>query len=69
MTLVSIGEALAYSQYSYEHIFHLVRTGRIKGRKSGNIWLVDLESLKEYEVRMKELGPQKFDPTRDDPSI
>jgi hypothetical protein len=68
-TWVTAGEAAVQSVYSQEHIAHLARTGKIKSRKSGAIWLVDLESLKDYESRMKELGPQKFDPTRADSSI
>jgi hypothetical protein len=68
-TWISVGEAVAQSIYSHEHIYHLARTGKIKSRKSGSIWLVELESLKEYEFRMKELGPQKFDPTRDNTPI
>jgi hypothetical protein len=67
--LVAIAEAAQNSEYSHEHIKYLVRSGRIKGRKSGTLWLVDLESLKAYEARMKELGPQKFDPTRDNTPI
>ena len=66
---VTIGEAKTHSEYSHDHIKWLVRNGKVEGRKSGSLWLVNLESLKEYEARMKELGPQKFDPTRDDSSI
>jgi hypothetical protein len=61
---VSISEAAAESVYSHDHIKYLVRAGKIDGRKSGSVWLVSLESLRAYEKRMLELGPQKFDPTR-----
>jgi hypothetical protein len=61
---VTIAEATTHSEYSHDHIKRLVRDGKIEGRKSGTLWLVALESLKAYEVRMKELGPQKHDPTR-----
>jgi hypothetical protein len=66
VNLVTIAEAKVYSSYSHEHLTWLVRTGKVKGRKSGNIWLIDLDDLKVYETRMAELGTKKFDPTRDD---
>jgi hypothetical protein len=54
--LVSIAEAKEHSSYTHEYITALVRKGKIKGRKSGNVWLVELESLQAYEVEMAELG-------------
>lgn len=63
---IAISEAAEQSIYSHDHIKLLVRTGKVEGRKSGGIWLVNLESLKAYEKKMTELGPQKFDPTRKD---
>ena len=62
ITWVSIAEAATHSSFSYAHISYLVRHQKINGRKSGNIWLVDLESLKEYENKMTELGTQKHKP-------
>ena len=59
---VSIAEASTQSSFSYPHISYLVRHAKINGRKSGNIWLVDLESLKEYERGMQELGSKKHSP-------
>jgi hypothetical protein len=67
VNLVTIAEATAHSEYSHVHIKHLVRSGKVAGRKSGSTWLVDLDSLKVYEALMRELGPQKYDPTRDTP--
>jgi hypothetical protein len=32
------------------------------GKKFGPIWTVDLESLKEYESRMDEIGTSKHRP-------
>ena len=60
--LVTIAEATQTSTYSHEHIKWLVRTGRISGRKSGSLWLVDLKSLKRYEEDMEKLGDKKFTP-------
>lgn len=60
--LVSISEAATQSIFSHQHIAHLLRAGKINGRKSGNVWLVDLDSLKSYEERMQALGLQKHTP-------
>ena len=64
ITWVSIAEAATQSSFSYAHISYLVRHQKINGRKSGNIWLVDLDSLKNYEAKMAELGKQKHKPKR-----
>ncbi len=58
--LVTIAEVK--SSYSHVHIVALLRKGKVKGRKSGSTWLVDPESLKEYEAKMEELGPSKHAP-------
>jgi hypothetical protein len=62
--LVLIDQAAKESEYNADHIRYLVRKAFIKGEKHGGIWLVDLESLKEYESRMKSVGTKKFDPTK-----
>lgn len=58
-TLVSTAEAAAQSPYTHEYVTALVRKGKIKGRKAGGIWLVELESFQEHMQRMKELGTMK----------
>jgi hypothetical protein len=63
--LVTIAEAKLHSKFTHEHIAWLVRTNRVQGRKSGNIWLVSLSSLTEYEKRMDDLGSQKHNPNPD----
>jgi hypothetical protein len=62
--LITVTEAAPQSSYSHVHIVHLVRTQKIRGRKSGTVWLVDLDSLKEYEKKMEELGPAKHNPIK-----
>lgn len=57
--LISIREAAEQVNLSYPQIANLARNGKIKGRKSGHIWLIDLESLKEYMKEMAELGEKK----------
>lgn len=61
---VTISEAVTQSEYSHVHVAYLVRTGKVEGRKSGGVWLVNLDSLKAYEAKMKELGSLKHDPTQ-----
>ena len=62
--LVLVTEAAEHSQYSEPHIRLLVRSNKVKGKKQGGIWLVDLDDLKRYEQEMEEIGTKKFDPTK-----
>lgn len=59
---VSIREATEHSILSYQQISALARKGKIKARKTGSVWLIDLESLKEHEEEMERLGPKKHSP-------
>lgn len=62
--LVLIEQAVKESSYDRTYISYLARKGFIKGEKHGGTWLIDLESLKEYEKEMQEAGTKKFDPTK-----
>lgn len=64
--LVLIAEAVEHSSYTARHISLLLRQRRIKGKKVGRIWLVDLDDLKVYERAKDELGTKRFDPTKGD---
>jgi hypothetical protein len=57
-----IKEALQYTDYTAEHLRYLLTHTLITGKKIGGVWLVDLDSLKAYEQRMKEAGLSKFRP-------
>ena len=59
---VTVNEAAANPIYSHIHITTLLRKKKISGRKSGVMWLVDLDSLKDYEKKMQALGPHKHNP-------
>jgi hypothetical protein len=59
----TVGEASQQTPYTHQHLNWLARKGKITARKAGGAWLIDLESLREYERRMKELGNQKHSPT------
>lgn len=60
--MVSITEAKEHSSLSYKQIANLARKGQIRARKTGNIWLIDLDSLKEHELEMARLGSKKHSP-------
>ena len=60
--LISIREAAQNASISYQQISNLARAGRIRAKKSGNVWLVDPNSLKEYLKEMEELGNKKHTP-------
>jgi hypothetical protein len=60
--LVLIKQAVAHSEYSADHIRHLLSAGLIKGEKVGLVWLIDLDSLKQYEQAMKDAGLSKYRP-------
>jgi hypothetical protein len=62
--LVLIAEAAQGSSYTPIHIALLLRKGKVKGKKVGGTWLVDLDDLQRYEAEMNELGTKKHDPTK-----
>jgi hypothetical protein len=59
---VLIDQALKESSYDRNHIAYLARRGLIKGEKHGGVWLIDLDSLKEYEAKMQAEGVKKYGP-------
>lgn len=56
-----IDQAAKESEYDRNYIRYLARKQFIKGEKHGGTWLIDLESLKEYEQRMNEEGTKKLE--------
>jgi excisionase family DNA binding protein len=60
--VVTVTEAAKETALSHEHITALARKGKISARKAAGVWLIELESLKEYVQKMKELGTQKHSP-------
>ena len=62
--LVLVEQAAKESAYDKHYIRYLARKGFIKGEKHGAIWLVDLDSLKEYEAQAQEQGTKKYDPMK-----
>lgn len=62
--LVLVEQAAKESEYHPDHIRYLVRKKLIQGEKHGGIWLIDLDSLKEYEAAMNEQGAHKHTPAK-----
>jgi hypothetical protein len=56
---VLIHDAVNETSYSVTHIRTLLTRGTVQGKKSGGIWLIDLDDLKDYEKRMQTLGEKK----------
>lgn len=61
---VGTKEAAAITGYSEAWMRRLAKDGRIKARKVGRDWLLDLAELAAYQRRMSDLGTQKHDSTR-----
>lgn len=59
---IPISEALKHTKYSHMHVRYLIKHKLIAGKKFGNIWSVDLDSLLEYEKQMDEAGKSKHRP-------
>ena len=62
--LVLVEQAAKESAYDKHYIRYLARKGFINGEKHGAIWLVDLDSLKEYEAQAQAQGTKKYDPMK-----
>lgn len=60
--LIPIEEAAKHSKYTAIHIRYLIRKGIIAGKKISVIWVVDPDSLLDYEKRMDAMGKSKFRP-------
>lgn len=64
MDVLSVREASQVSGFSPQHLRRLLREGKILGRLSGGIWLVDEDSLKNYVSQPHPVGrPRQRDNT------
>ncbi len=61
MTTEEAAEELGYHP---ETIREMLRSGRLQGRKFGNVWWVDSASVDRFRVRIEQLGLNKNDPRR-----
>lgn len=53
-TALTVAETAALMQCSPRWVRYLAETGRITGRRSGRVWLLDAASVKQYRTRAKE---------------
>lgn len=58
MQEVSVSEAAQRFHYTPQHIRLLIRQGIVTGRRSGGVWLVEVESLAIYKARNPQPGPK-----------
>lgn len=60
---VTSEDAADISGYHVNYVRRLMRQGKLKGRKFGNVWFIERESLQEYLRIVQQLGGQKFQGT------
>ena len=60
---VTSEDAAAVSGYHVNYVRRLLRQGKLKGRKFGNVWFIERESLQDYLRVVEELGGQKYQGT------
>ncbi|MEI2692629.1 MAG: helix-turn-helix domain-containing protein [Anaerolineae bacterium] len=60
---VTSEDAAAASGYHANYVRRLLRQGKLKGRKFGNVWFIERESLQDYLQLVEELGGQKYQGT------
>lgn len=56
---ITTAEAAAISGYHPDHIRELLREGRVKARKFGQVWQVDRVSLLAYVRKTEKLGAKR----------
>jgi excisionase family DNA binding protein len=56
---LSTSEAAKLSGYHPDHIRRLIRSGEVAGRKWGNAWMVDKESLLNHVQKMNAQGERR----------
>jgi len=49
MKMVTLREASQKTGYNQTYLWQLAKVKKVKAEKSGNIWLVDLDELKQRE--------------------
>ena len=62
---ITVQIAADYSGYNIQYLRRLLRSGRLMGKKIGQIWLMDLGDFERYlddalTVNDRRCGPQKY---------
>ena len=58
----SVKDASIYSGYSMQYIRRLLRLDRLTGKKIGQVWLVEIDSLNDYLNHALISVDQRFSP-------
>ena len=61
---VTVDEAARAAGYTTAYIRQLAGRGAVEALKVGRDWLVNLESVLDYQQAMAALGPEKHNPWR-----
>lgn len=59
-------QAARLTGYARVTIWRLARTGRVRARKMGRDWLVEMDSLLAHKAQMDALGTRRYSPWRPD---
>ena len=64
---ISVKAAAEFSGYSNQYLRRLLRNGRLKGTKIGQVWLIQMTSFERYlrrgqMLRDRRHGPRKLAP-------
>ena len=60
--LIPVKEAALNSGYSTQYLRRLLRTGKLVGRKLGQIWLIQMESFETYLANTRGSKDHRFGP-------
>ncbi len=56
---ITVEQAAEKSGYSVRHIQHLLKTGRVMGRKFSGVWMLTLEAVMAYKASSPQPGRPK----------
>lgn len=63
---ITTQEAAELTGYAAAYFRQLIRAGRLVARKRGRDWFIDRAEVLAYAETMRQLGPAKHNPWRDD---
>jgi excisionase family DNA binding protein len=59
---ISVHSAAEYSGYSLQYLHRLLRTGKLKGLKIGQFWLIDQSAFNTHFKKAIQATDQRFGP-------
>lgn len=60
--LISVKDAAENSGYSSQYLRRLLRLGKLKGLKLGQLWLIQFDSLNSYLAHALDIDDQRYSP-------